>query len=218
MLPEKIEIFQDAATSRVRDRLSAWARDHRTRLVAGFGILKADYRDNVAWLFDRDGDVLSEYSKQHLVPLLEMRFRPGDRDAIVELDGRRFGIAICKDMGFPRLARRYGRAEIDAMLTPAWDFVIDGEYHARMAVLRGIEQGFSVIRTANSGMLTISDPYGRIVAEAKSDDAPVATLFAEAPVGSVRTLYRAVGDVFGWSCVVVAVFLTMRRVAVTGPR
>ena len=98
-----------------------WARDHHTRLLAGFGIVKAEYRDNIAWLFDRNGELMTNYSKQHLVPLLEMRFRPGNRDAIVEIDGHRFGIAICKDLGFPRLARRYGRAGIDAMLAPALD-------------------------------------------------------------------------------------------------
>jgi predicted amidohydrolase len=82
MLPEKIEIFDDGATDRVRSRLSMWARDHHTRLLAGFGIVKPEYRDNVAWLFDRNGELMADYSKQHLVPLVEMRFRPGDRDAI----------------------------------------------------------------------------------------------------------------------------------------
>jgi apolipoprotein N-acyltransferase len=210
LLPEKIEIFEEDATDRVRNRLSTWAHDHKTHLLAGFGIVKADYRDNIAWLFDRNGDLMMDYSKQHLVPLVEARFRPGDRDAVVELDGHRFGIAICKDLGFPRLARRYGRAGIDAMLTPAWDFVSDGEYHARIAVLRGIEQGFSVIRTANQGVLTVSDPYGRIVAERTSSDDAVATLFADAPVGSVPTVYRKYGDAFGWACVVVVVVLTIR--------
>ena len=76
MLPEKIEIFEDVATVRVRERLSAWARDCHTRLVAGFGIAKRDYRDNIAWLFDRDGDLMTEYAKQHLVPFVEMRFSP----------------------------------------------------------------------------------------------------------------------------------------------
>jgi apolipoprotein N-acyltransferase len=211
MLPEKIEIFEDSATDRVRNRLSMWASDHHTRLLAGFGIVKAEYRDNIAWLFDHNGELMTDYSKQHLVPLLEMRFRPGDRDAIVEIDGHRFGIAICKDLGFPRLARRYGRAGVDAMLAPAWDFVSDGEYHSRMAVLRGIEQGFSVIRTANQGMLTLSDPYGRIVAEAESNQEPVTTLLADAPIGSVPTVYRKLGDAFGWVCVVVVVVLAMRR-------
>jgi apolipoprotein N-acyltransferase len=213
MLPEKIEIFEDVATVRVRQRLSAWARDRNTRLVAGFGIVKADYRDNIAWLFDRDGDLMAEYAKQHLVPLTEMRFRPGDRDAIVELDGHRFGIAICKDMGFPRLAARYGRAGVEAMLSPAWDFVSDGEYHARMAVLRGIEQGFSVIRTANQGMLTVSDPYGRIVAEALSSQEAVTTLLVAAPVGNVQTVYRTLGDTFAWACVVLVTLLAFHRAA-----
>jgi apolipoprotein N-acyltransferase len=212
VLPEKIEIFDDAATTQVQRRLSAWAREHETPLLAGFGVTKGEYRDNVAWLVDRSGDVVANYAKQHLVPLLEMRFRPGDRDVVVELDGRRFGIAICKDMGFPRLARRYGRAGVDAMLIPAWDFGDDGEYHARMAVLRGIEQGFSVIRTANDGLLTVSDPYGRIVAEVRSDQDRVTTLFAAAPVGPVPTVYRRVGDTFGWGCLIAVALLGFRRV------
>jgi apolipoprotein N-acyltransferase len=213
VLPEKIEIFDDAATTQVQRRLSAWAHEHDTPLLAGFGIIKGDDRDNVAWLVDRSGDVVATYAKQHLVPFLERRFRPGDRDVVVELDGRRFGIAICKDMGFPPLARRYGRAGVDAMLTPAWDFGNDGEYHARMAVLRGIEQGFSVIRTANEGLLTVSDPYGRVVAEARSNQDRVTTLFAVAPVGSVPTVYGRMGDTFGWGCLVVVALLGFRRVA-----
>ncbi len=154
---------------------------------------------------------MTEYAKQHLVPLVEMRFRAGDRDAIVELDGHRFGIAICKDMGFPRLAARYGRAGVEAMLSPAWDFVSDGEYHARMAVLRGIEQGFSVIRTANQGRLTVSDPYGQIVAEVPSSQETVTTLLVAAPVGGVRTVYRTLGDTFAWACVVLVTLLAFHR-------
>ena len=217
MLPEKIEFFEEDASVRVRDRLAAWAREHDTRLLAGFGVFRPAYRDNIAWLFDRDGEMMAHYSKQHFVPLLEMRYRPGEHDVVVDLEGHKFGIAICKDMGFPRLARRYGRAGVDAMLIPAWDFVSDAEYHARMAVLRGIEQGFSVIRTANQGVLTVSDPYGRIVAERKSSDDAVVTLFAEAPVGSVPTVYRTVGDAFGWTCVVVVLVVTIRIVALRRP-
>jgi apolipoprotein N-acyltransferase len=211
LLPEKMAIVEDAATVGVRQRLSMWARDHRTRLLAGLGIVKSDRRDNVAWLFDRSGDLVADYVKQHLVPITEWRFRPGERDTVVEFDGHRFGIAICKDMGFPRLARRYGRAGVEVMLVPAWDFTIDGDYHARMAVLRGIEQGFGVVRTANQGMLTVSDPYGRVVAEIPSTDQPVATLFAAAPAGAIATLYRTFGDTVGWTCTVLVALLVLRR-------
>jgi apolipoprotein N-acyltransferase len=100
MLPEKIEFFDDAATIRVRDRLAARARDHDTRLVAGFGTFKQEYRDNTAWVFDRNGELTAQYSKQHLVPLLEMRYRPGEHDVVVDVEGRKFGIAICKTWVF----------------------------------------------------------------------------------------------------------------------
>jgi apolipoprotein N-acyltransferase len=99
------------------------------------------------------------------------------------------------------------------MLSPAWDFVSDGEYHARMAVLRGIEQGFSVIRTANQGRLTVSDPYGRIVAEALSSQEAVTTLLVAAPVGNVQTVYRTLGDTFAWACVVLVTLLAFHRAA-----
>jgi apolipoprotein N-acyltransferase len=203
VLPEKIEILNEATAARARATLSAWARQHQTNLLIGFAIVRSDYRENRAWLFDNDGNLRIDYSKQHLVPLVEMRFRPGERDAVVMLDRNRLGVAICKDMDFPRLARRYGRAGIQAMLVPAWDFDVDGIHHARMAVLRGVEQGFSVIRAANMGMLTISDPYGRIVAEAESAEAPVMTLSAQAPLGGIRTLYGRIGDAFGWSSVAI---------------
>jgi apolipoprotein N-acyltransferase len=201
ILPEKIEILDEAAAARARSTLSVWARQHQTHVLIGFAIVTRDYRENRAWLFDNNGNLRVDYSKRHLVPLLEARFRPGDRDAVITLDGRRLGVAICKDMDFPRLARRYGRAGIRAMLIPAWDFDVDAIYHSRMAVLRGVEQGFSVIRAANQGVLTVSDPYGRIVAEAGSAQAPVMTLSAQAPLGGLRTLYGGIGDAFGWACV-----------------
>ena len=159
VLPEKIEILDATSAERMRGMLSAWAREHRTYLLAGFAIVTSDYRDNRAWLFGPTGDLKVDYAKRHLVPLVEMRFRPGNSDAVITDTGRTLGVAICKDMDFPRVARRYGRAGVQAMLTPASDFDVDGVFHSRMAVLRGVEQGFSVIRAANHGVLTVSDPY-----------------------------------------------------------
>jgi apolipoprotein N-acyltransferase len=90
----------------------------RTHLLAGFAIVGPDYRDNRAWLFDEDGALTVDYAKRHLIPFAEIRFRPGDRDAVITLDGRTLGVAICKDMDFLRLARRYGHPGAQAMLTP----------------------------------------------------------------------------------------------------
>ena len=58
----------------------------------------------------------------------------------------RIGIAICKDMDFPTLRRRYAALRAEALLVPACDFRQDAWWHARMAILRGVESAFTVIR------------------------------------------------------------------------
>jgi apolipoprotein N-acyltransferase len=115
----------------------------------------------------------------------------------------RIGIAICKDMDFPTLGRRYAALGVDALLVPAWDFDQDALWHARMAILRGVESGFAVIRSARQGLLTVSDRYGRIVDVTTSGSAPVATLAVLAPLGSGEaTVYARFGDGFGWLCAI----------------
>ena len=46
----------------------------------------------------------------------------------------------------------------------AWFGNTPGPYqHLRQSVLRGVEEGLPVIRVANSGISSVSDPYGRII-------------------------------------------------------
>jgi hypothetical protein len=51
----------------------------------------------------------------------------------------RLGLAIYKDMDFPRLDRRYAQRDVSMLLVPAWDFAEHGWLHSRMAALRGVE-------------------------------------------------------------------------------
>jgi apolipoprotein N-acyltransferase len=117
------------------------------------------------------------------------------------------GIAICKDLDFPAMIREYGQSGVTLMLAPAWDFGTDGRLHAHMAVVRGVENGFALARAATDGRLTLSDRYGRIVAEAvtRRDGATVVT--ADIGLRGGGTLYARIGDVFAWIAVVGAVLL-----------
>ena len=45
-------------------------------------------------------------------------------------------------------------------------------------VVRSVENGFSMARSARQGNLTLTDGYGRIVAEASSDQAPTPSFSA----------------------------------------
>jgi apolipoprotein N-acyltransferase len=102
------------------------------------------------------------------------------------------------------------------MAVPAWDFVRDARLHSRMAVVRGVEDGFTMARAAQQGFLTFSDAYGRIRAETPSSHVPEALLVANVPLGPGATLYTRFGDWFGWLCVLALAGLAgsgLRRVA-----
>ena len=203
VLPEKIARLDRAAADRLRARLGHVASDNAVYLLAGVALFESDHRGNRAWLFAPNGELIADYAKHHLIPGLEASFTPG-RELIVRSVGTgRLGIAICRDMDFPALGRRYAALGANALLVPAWDFDRDAWSHARMAILRGVESGFAVVRAARNGLLTVSDRYGRIVDVAASRSAPVAGLAVLAPFGSgAATVYARIGDVFGWLCVI----------------
>jgi len=93
---------------------------------------------------------------------------------------------------------------------PAWDFVDDGWLHGRMAVLRGVESGFSIARSAKLGLLTATDDRGRILADRNTLTVPFATVIATVPVRHDATIYSRFGDWFAWlDIVVLAVLMVM---------
>lgn len=147
-------------------------------------------RRNLAVVYRPDGPALS-YSKQHRVPGLEAAYLPGDRPLVTGA----FGVAICKDMDFAATIRAYGQRDVGMMLVPAWDFHADRYLHGRMAVVRAVENGFALARSASQGLMTVTDSRGRIIAEAPSRQGP-AVVTATVPLGTGHTLYSRVGDAF----------------------
>jgi apolipoprotein N-acyltransferase len=67
-----------------------------------------------------------------------------------------------------------------------------------MAILRGVESGFSIARSVKQGILTITDDRGRVLAERNTASAPFVTLIATVPVHHDLTFYDRYGDWFAW--------------------
>jgi apolipoprotein N-acyltransferase len=157
---------------------------------------KGNPERNMLLAFHPHGDERSAYMKHHLVPGLERKFTPWD--GYTMLDGTpRIGMAICKDMDFHDIGFAYAARGAQLLLVPAWDFRIDGWLHSRMAIMRGVENGFAVARAARSGRLTLSDDRGRVLAEASSEQHD-ADLVGNLPLRHTRTLYARWGNWFAW--------------------
>lgn len=208
------------------------AHEQGITVVAGIDYQPAGKPElNVALAFDpqRQNPAMNPtmYVKHHLLPFLMPRFAPGhDYSMLAGTAG--VGLAICKDMDFPGMGRAYAARNARLLLVPAWDFNVDGWLHSRMAIMRGVESGFAIARSARDGRLTLSDDRGRVLAEADSvnrDAQLVGTLYLR----NTHTLYARWGNWFGWLDVAALVALLalawsgnkrtkMRRAATHAPR
>ena len=153
---------------------------------------------NAALTFLPDGS-LRTYDKRHLLLPGEGKFTPGTGSGLL---GGGNAVAICKDLDFPRTLRADARSALGGirlMAVPANDFVRDNWIHARMAVMRGVESGFSIARAAKEGLLTLSDDRGRLLAEQSSSaSVPFSSIVANVPVRNSVTFYARFGDWFAW--------------------
>ena len=197
VIPEKLGVLVAPDTKRGDQILQSVADRTKATIVAGVIRMAPPVKYNEARVYSPENAVRS-YDKHHMLPPFESMLEPGTALVYWNEGAANRGIAICKDMDFTWPARGYGRANVGLLLVPAWDFDIDRSFHGHVAIMRGVENGFSVARAAKQGYLTLSDSRGRILAEARSDAAPFATLLANVPGGHTTTLYLRWGDWFAW--------------------
>ena len=219
LLPEKIDVLSSADAEARKAHLAKLAAANHVWLVAGLGVDNGKERRNEAWWFAPDGSLTTNYLKHFLAPP-EREFVSGSEYPVNAIDGVNYGVAICKDMHFASLGRGFGARDAAVMLVPAWDFHDDAWMAANMTNLRGVENGYAVVRSSRDGLLSVSDAYGRMLAVADSSAYPGTSLFAEVNVGPrVSTIYTRIGDVLGWLCVagalamIVGAGVRRRRVA-----
>ena len=155
-------------------------------------------RLNESRIYDARGALWTTYEKHHMMPVYESDLKVGTDRAILEQPSGKWGVQICKDMDFPALSRQYGNDGVGLVVVSAWDFIADGWLHDRMAVMRGVESGFSLARAAKQGLLTLSDDRGRVLAQQRTDSEDFSTLLGEVPVRHDDTLYARWGDWFAW--------------------
>jgi len=202
VLPEKMVGITPESDGPVMDVFGEAARAARVKVIAGFSRNAIQPRRNVARVVSSDGEPNLEYEKRHPVPIIERDYASGNTPMFFAGPGAQWGVAICKDLDFPDWLRAYGERDVRFLAAPAWDFVDDARLHSRMAVVRGVENGFTIARSAQGGFVTVSDSYGHIVGEQSSATDPV--IVVAAPPGTGRTFYARFGDWFGWINVLAA--------------
>jgi predicted amidohydrolase len=144
---------------------------------------------NRSLLFDDEGRLAAYYDKIHLfdveLPGGEIyaeseKNLPGDKAVIADLPHGKLGMTICYDVRFPHLYRTLAKAGAEILSVPSAFTAMTGEAHWHVLLRsRAIENGCYVIAPAQTGAhgtrktfghALIVDPWGRVLADAGTDE------------------------------------------------
>ena len=94
-------------------------------------------------------------------------FSPGRDPVLLPVGSHRISTAICYEVIFPSLIRRFvldGSELLTTITNDAWYGRSSAAYqHWEQAAMRSIEQGRYLARAANTGISGFVDPYGRVL-------------------------------------------------------
>ena len=195
VMPEKTGLLLSSNTQTIDPILQSVANRTGATLILGVLHVVAPDSFNEARIYTPNQPITT-YDKQHMLPPFESDLKPGTALTLLSNSPAPIGVAICKDMDFIYPALDYGRAGIDLLLDPAWDFNIDRAWHGHIAIMRGVEGGYAIAHAAKSGFLTVTDDRGRILGETRTNTAPFASLLVDVPLRHDRTLFDRYGAWF----------------------
>ncbi len=195
VMPEKTGLLLNTNAPAIDPILQSVA--DRTGATLVIGMLHVEGHDsyNQARIYTPNQPIAT-YDKQHMLPPFESDLTPGTSLTKLSSAPAPIGVAVCKDMDFVHPALDYGRANIDLLLDPAWDFNFDRAWHGHIAIMRGVEGGYAIAHTAKFGFLTVTDDRGRILGETRTNTSPFASLLVDVPLHHDRTLFDRYGTWF----------------------
>ncbi len=186
VLPERIAVLRPAWRETAIAYLRAAAFGSGATIIAGFEMHDGRGARNIALIVAPGNGSVPDYVQASGAS-------PAQGPAV----------AISHDLNyFAALRRRVAGERKGLMAVPAWDFGADATAEAHKAILRGVENGFAVARTARDGKLVLADALGRTVAQRRSEADGFTVLARDLREGPQpgRTPYDRIGDVFVWFC------------------
>ncbi|MNI08550.1 2-oxoglutaramate amidase [compost metagenome] len=152
---------------------------------------------NTIYVFNREGEVVADYSKIHLFRLMdeEKYLSSGDQLGQFELEGIPAGMMICYDIRFPELSRKLALDGAQILFVPA-EWPNPRLHHWRTLLMaRAIENQMYVVscnRVGTSGTTEffghsmIINPWGEVLAEGSENEGVISCTIDLSEVERVR--------------------------------
>ncbi|WLD94854.1 carbon-nitrogen family hydrolase [Alkalihalobacillus sp. AL-G] len=172
----------DPNGEQVIEFISSLAETYHVNIIAGSIAKKTDKGIyNTMLVFDRNGEVIKEYSKTHLFRLMneEKYLAAGNDDGHFMIDNAPVAGFICYDIRFPEWMRKHVLEGAKILFVPAEWPKPRTEHWRTLLMTRAIENQCFVVACNRigsdpenefGGHSMIIDPWGKIIQEAEEDE------------------------------------------------
>lgn len=207
-------IIENLGNGAIQDRLATIARQNNIFLIAGSIPIRTENSNkcyNSSLIYDNTGKLLVNYNKIHLFKFENstlkfdegITFAPGKKIITIDIEGFKFGLAICYDLRFPEMFRMM--KDIDAIILPAAFLHHTGQDHWEVLLrARAIENQCYVIASGQGGVhengrhtfghSMIIDPWGRILSILESGAGIVMANLSKSTIREIRAQLPALDN------------------------
>ena len=190
---------------------------------------------NSALLINNKSNIQNTYHKVHLVPFGEfipfkhllskipfikivtgdIGFEKGKDIKLIDTSIGKSRVAICYEIIFSEEINPYNE-DLDLIINitnDAWFGQSSGPYqHLNIARIRAIEQGVPILRSANTGISALIDPYGKIIKKIGLNMR--GSIVSLLPKKINKTIYSKIGDYLFFGVLILSLlilFISKRR-------
>lgn len=161
---------------------------------------------NTSALFDRDGRMVSHYSKMHLFTYKSREaelLSPGEELSVVDTEFGRAGLAICYDLRFPEIFRAMVDMGAEMFLISscwvyprinAWEIFCRARAAENMAWLFASNAAGAQRGILYMGRSKIVDPWGTVIADTDHHEGIVSAEIDVRAVSRMRAEFPVLGD------------------------
>jgi predicted amidohydrolase len=171
--------FGPSEHAQVLDDVGRLAREHAVAVILGSERLTEAGRQIAAYVFDVQGRVQGYQTKNQIAPSEDPFYVPGSTRRLFEVNGVKFGVAICHEgWRYPETVRwaavrgakivfhpQHSGSDKDGVLLKQWG-AVDAPYYEKAMMCRGLENTiyFASVNYAlryQESATTLIDPSGR---------------------------------------------------------
>ncbi|WP_313017579.1 carbon-nitrogen family hydrolase [Macrococcoides bohemicum] len=152
-LEELVHITSDNGQREI-EKLSELAKQYQINIVGGsIAVRVEDKIYNRAIVINKKGELIHQYDKLHLVPMLDEPnyLTQGNNISIFEIDNVKMGVIICYDLRFPEISRKLALEGIEVLFVVAeWPIERISQFE-KLLYARAIENQVYVIASNSIG-------------------------------------------------------------------